>query len=50
MSFTRPSFNFPPLAAALDPVFERAFQVEPKKRHPTTGEFVRSLQKALGAS
>ncbi len=50
MSFTRPSGNFPPLSARLDPVFERAFQVEPKKRYPTTGEFVRTLQGALAAS
>ena len=50
MSFTRPSYTFPPLAPSLDPVFERAFQVEPKKRHQTTGDFVRSLQTALASA
>ena len=50
MSFTRPSGHFPPLTPKLDPVFERAFQVEPKKRQPTTGEFVRHLQTAFAVS
>jgi predicted Ser/Thr protein kinase len=49
MSFTRPSFNYPPLSARLDPVFERAFQVDPKKRFATTGEFVRTVQAALAS-
>ncbi len=49
MSFTRPSGTFPPLSGRLDPVFERAFQVEPKKRYPTTSEFALALQGAAGA-
>lgn len=47
MTFRRPSQAAPALPPRLDAVFERAFQPEPKKRHPTTGEFVRALDGAF---
>jgi len=50
LSFTRPSAAVPPLPPALDLVFERALQPEPKRRYPTTGEFVRTLTAAIAAS
>jgi serine/threonine protein kinase len=48
MAFLRPSQTDPTLPRALDGIFERAFQPEPKRRHPTTGEFVAELGAALG--
>jgi serine/threonine-protein kinase len=47
LSFLRPSQADATLPRALDPVFERAFQPEPKARFPTTSEFVAVLSDIL---
>jgi serine/threonine protein kinase len=50
MSFVPPSRETAGLPAALDPVFERAFQADPDKRYPTPREFADALKSALPAA
>jgi serine/threonine protein kinase len=48
-SFTAPSRTLPPLPAALDAVFDKAFDPDPELRHATALEFARALAAALAA-
>ncbi len=50
MSFIPPSSETAGLPAALDPVFERAFQADPDKRFRTPREFADALEGALQPS